>query len=107
MSTTIQPTTMSAVEKIAKVKAHYASIANGQSPIVGSSLAKNTVRYVPPAPVKQVEKTRDPKLWTIVNNKVRPSKWKTYYDAGDDPSRKDGVSRNLLETFEESWSDHL
>jgi len=95
----MSPIMSTPTDKIAAVKAHYTSIANGKSPIVGSTLA-TPVRVKTVAAPPPVEKKHDSKRWVVVNNRARPYKLKSYYDPEDRE-----VPQNLLCRFDEKWSD--
>jgi hypothetical protein len=101
-----KPKTFSEQEKINAVKKHYADIIAGRAACVGSEkVSKKTYCHrgagmsdeAPPL----VHKVRSPyadKVWTVVNNSVRKSKWSTYYDANEAPAE-------LLHEDEGAWAD--
>ena len=103
-----KPATFAQQEKINAVKKHYADIIAGRAPCIGSELISKKKVYchrgagmsdVSEAPV--VHKVRSPyadKVWTVVNNSRRKSKWSTYYDANEAPAE-------LLHEDEDAWAD--
>jgi hypothetical protein len=89
---------MGDAEKINNVKMHYKSIANGTTQPFGydtfvkGKITRPTLTVASYAPIEP----ENTKLWTVVNNNVRKSKWKKYYDEEDKPnerSRGDKPSR--------------
>jgi len=110
-----KPKTFAEQEKISAVKKHYAEIIAGRAPCIGSEPAHGGQRQaskkychrgagmsdVSEAPV--VHKVRSPyadKVWTVVNNSRRKSKWSTYYDANEAPAE-------LLHEDEDAWADRV
>ena len=99
------PKTIAELEKIAQVKKHYASILDGSTPCFG---AGNVVKSSPkrrspspsPSPSVQQEtlKPVNSKQWTVVNNQVRKSKWKRYFDPEDLP-------QDYLVEGNSAWAD--
>ena len=101
-----KPKTFAEQEKISAVKKHYADIIAGRAPCVGSEVVSKKTRchrgagMSNEAPVVQ-QKVRSPyadKVWTVVNNSVRKSKWSTYYDANEAPPE-------LLHEDDGAWAD--
>ena len=103
-----KPKTFAEQEKISAVKKHYAEIMAGRVPCVGAEPASKHKIYchrgagmsdeAPPV----VQKVRSPyadKVWRVVNNSRRKSKWATYYDPEDAPVE------NLLHEDEGAWAD--
>jgi hypothetical protein len=102
-----KPKSFAEQEKINAVKKHYSNLIRGEIACLGSEKISTHKTYchrgagmsdAPPAPQKQ--KPRSPfadKVWTVVNNRVRKSKWANYYDANEAP----------LEVLEEDgrWAD--
>jgi hypothetical protein len=99
------PKTPAELAKIEEVKKHYAAIKNGSAPCFGADMVIKTKarRHAPvaaaaaPAAPAPEENPRE-KLWTIVNNSVRKSKWKKYYDPEDVPHEE-------LEESTGAWAD--
>ena len=102
-----KPATFAQQEKINAVKKHYADIIAGRAPCIGSELISKKKVYChrgagmsDEAPVIQ-QKVRSPyadKVWTVVDNSRRKSKWATYYDANEGPV-------DLLHEDDGAWAD--
>lgn len=107
-SAQVKPKTFAEQEKINAVKKHYADIMAGRAPYLGRPQKASGKVYchrgagmpeMSEVTVVSEQKKRSPnadKVWTVVNNKVRKSKWATYYDPGEAPE--------LLQE-EGSWAD--
>ena len=102
-----KPKTFAEQEKINAVKKHYADLMRGNAVCVGAEQVSKHKTYchrgagmsdeAPPV----VQKVRSPyadKVWTVVNNSRRKSKWSTYYDANEAPAE-------LLHEDEGAWAD--
>jgi hypothetical protein len=110
-SAQVKPKTFAEQEKINAVKKHYADIMAGRASYVGADTkAPKHKTYchrgagmpempdmpeLSPAPIKKRSPNAD-KVWTVVNNRVRKSKWSTYYDAGEG---------ELLQEDGDAWAD--
>ena len=96
------PKTPAELAKMEEVKKHYAAVKNGLVPCFGADMViKTKARHAPAAPARAAAATEEnprEKLWTIVNNSVRKSKWKKYYDPEDVPQEE-------LEESTEAWAD--
>jgi hypothetical protein len=94
-SAQVKPKTFAEQEKINAVKKHYADIMAGRTSYVGADTkvskhktychrgaGMSEMPEVTEVPTKKRSPNAD-KVWTVVNNQVRKSKWTTYYDAGE------------------------
>ena len=107
-----KPKSFAEQEKINAVKKHYATIIRGEVACLGSSMPPKQKTYChrgagmsdppPPAPQKPRSPYAD-KVWTVVNNSLRKSKWTTYYDAGETPV--DLLQEQEQEQEEGAWAD--
>jgi hypothetical protein len=106
-SAQVKPKTFAEQEKINAVKKHYADIMAGRAPYVGAEKASRKTYChrgagMPEMPeMPEVVKKRSPnadKVWTVVNNRIRKSKWSTYYDPGEAPIE-------LLQEEGDAWAD--
>ena len=93
-SAQVKPKTFAEQEKINAVKKHYADLMQGRAVCLGAAPTPKHKTYchrgagMSEVSEVTVVKKRSPnadKVWTVVNNKVRKSKWATYYDAGEGP----------------------
>jgi len=90
-----RPTNTADTEKINAVKMHYKSIANGTALPYGYDTFIKGKKYRPtlteaPVTVSAYIEPENTKLWTVVDNSVRKSKWKKYYDEEDKPNGSSG-----------------
>jgi hypothetical protein len=111
-SAQVKPKTFAEQEKINAVKKHYADIMAGRVPYVGAEKASRKTYCHRGAGMSEMpemsevaevaeKKKRSPnadKVWTVVNNKLRKSKWSTYYDPGEAPIE-------LLQEEGDAWAD--
>jgi hypothetical protein len=97
------PKTIAELEKIAQVKKHYASVLDGSTPCFGAgNVIKSSPKRrspSPPPPPQESVKPVNSKQWTVVNNQVRKSKWKRYFDPEDLP-------QNYLVEETSAWADY-
>jgi hypothetical protein len=105
-SAQVKPKTFAEQEKINAVKKHYADIMAGRAPYVGAEKASRKtychrgagMSEVTEVPVVKKPSPNADKVWTVVNNQVRKSKWSTYYDPGEAPIE-------LLQEEGDAWAD--
>lgn len=104
-SAQVKPKTFAEQEKINAVKKHYADLMQGRAVCLGAAPTPRHKTYchrgagmsempdmpeTTEAPMKKRSPYAD-KVWTVVNNKVRKSKWSTYYDAGEGEPLQEGA----------------
>lgn len=102
-SAQLKPKTFAEQEKINAVKKHYADLMQGQAVCLGAAPAPKHKTYchrgagmpdMSEVSEVTVVKKRSPnadKVWTVVNNRVRKSRWATYYDPGEAELLQEGT----------------
>jgi hypothetical protein len=101
-SAQVKPKTFAEQEKISAVKKHYADLMQGRAVCLGAAPAPKHKTYchrgagmsempeTTEAPMKKRSPNAD-KVWTVVNNRVRKSRWATYYDPGEAELLQEGT----------------